>query len=258
MDEDKGDERPVSGSPMVMLRTTQAHRPERPIRGGTFGLPATRTRVLRDRRDASERRAASEDRRLPGCSMVGGCTWPRSRSSSGSSRAGERVGVRPERTFVALVAVAHVVILANVALFPIPVDPGLIAAGRAAAGSSGDGGLGLIPFATIGPVLGGNAHPYATRIAILNVFVLSPAGVYLPLLFRSLRGRRGLVVLAVAGGLSVEAGQLAISTVLGFHYRTIDVDDVILNTIGIVVGWLVLRVALRVHERPPRQHDSRA
>jgi glycopeptide antibiotics resistance protein len=161
-------------------------------------------------------------------------------------------------TLVALLAVAHVLILANVALFPIPVDPLLIAAGRAiAAAQSGDGRLSLVPFATIGPVLGGEALPYATGIAILNVFVLAPAGVYLPLLFPSLRARRGLVVVAVAGGLSVEAGQLAVSTVLGFRYRTIDVDDVILNTIGIVAGWLALRVVLRVRDRW-RPHDRAA
>lgn len=171
---------------------------------------------------------------------------------------GRTRGRTPARTLVALVAVAHVVVLANVALFPIPVDPELIAAGRAAAGSSADGGLGLIPFATIGPVIAGDALPYATRIAILNALVLAPAGVYLPLLFRTLRGRRGPILLVVAGGLSVEAGQLAISTVLGFHYRTIDVDDVILNAIGIVMGWTLLRVVLLVRDRPARRHPAQA
>lgn len=165
----------------------------------------------------------------------------------------------PVRALIALVAVAHVVILANVALFPIPVDPVLLAAGRAAAATpSGDGRLELIPFATIGPVLAGDALPSVTRIAILNAFVLAPAGVYLPLLFRSLRDRRGLILIAVAGGFSVEASQLAISTVLGFRYRTIDVDDVILNTIGIVVGWMVLRVVLRAGDRPARQRSAEA
>ena len=153
----------------------------------------------------------------------------------------------PGRRLIALVALAHVAILANVALFPIPVDPGLIAAGRAAtAASARDGGLGLVPFATIGPVLAGEALPYVTRIAILNLFVLTPAGAYLPLLFRSLRSWPGLVVLTVVGGASVEAGQLAISSLLGFHYRTIDIDDVILNAIGIVIGWVVARRATGV------------
>ncbi len=150
----------------------------------------------------------------------------------------------PGRRLVALIALAHVAILANVSLFPVPVDPAVVAAGRAAANASaGGGGLSLVPFTTIGPVVAGEALPYVTRIAILNVFVLTPAGVYLPLLFRSLRSRAALVPLAIAGGASVEASQLAISTLLGYHYRTVDIDDAILNAIGIVVGWAV---ALRV------------
>jgi glycopeptide antibiotics resistance protein len=153
----------------------------------------------------------------------------------------------PGRMLVALVALAHVAILANVALFPIPADPVLVAAGRAAAAtSSGDGGLRLVPLATIGPVLAGEALPEVTRIAILNVFVLAPAGVYLPLLFGSLRSRAALLPLAIVGGASVEGGQLAISSLVGFHYRTVDIDDVILNAVGIVVGWVGLRIVLRV------------
>lgn len=38
----------------------------------------------------------------------------------------------PGRTVVALVALAHVVILANVALFPIPIDSVVAAGGRSA------------------------------------------------------------------------------------------------------------------------------
>jgi glycopeptide antibiotics resistance protein len=160
----------------------------------------------------------------------------------------------PGRRMVALVALAHVAILANVALFPIPIDPVLVAAGRAAAAtSSGDGGLRLVPFVTIGPVLAGEALPYVTRIAILNVFVLAPAGVYLPLLFGSLRSRTALIPLAIVGGASVEAGQLAISSLLGFHYRTVDIDDAILNAVGIVVGWVVARRVNRAREDMTRQ-----
>jgi glycopeptide antibiotics resistance protein len=146
------------------------------------------------------------------------------------------------RAVIALVALAHVVVLANVALFPIPVDQGLH--GDAWTASSAGGGLNLVPFATIGPVLAGHASSPATRIAVLNLFVLAPAGIYLPALFRLLRSWPGLVIVAFVGGLSVEAAQLGISTILGVRYRTIDVDDVILNTIGIVVGWLVARAAL--------------
>ena len=146
------------------------------------------------------------------------------------------------RTIIELVALGHVVVLANVALFPIPIDPALLLDARTAA-SSGGGGLNLVPFATIGPVLTGHAPPLAARIAVLNLFVLTPAGVYLPALFESLRSWRGLAIVAIAGGVSVEAAQLAISTVFGFPYRTIDIDDVILNALGIAIGWLILGLA---------------
>jgi glycopeptide antibiotics resistance protein len=148
---------------------------------------------------------------------------------------------------IALLALGHLAVLANVALFPIPSDPDMIAQGRTAAASAiGLGGLNLVPFATIGPVLGGAASAQAVRIAVLNVFVLTPAGICFPIMFRPLRRWRALVPVAIVGGASVEAAQLTISTALGFRYRTIDIDDVILNTIGIVIGWLIVKLSLRV------------
>ena len=150
-----------------------------------------------------------------------------------------------QRTVVGLIALAHVTVLANVALFPIPVDAAVLDPGRSAAAGSGPGGLNLVPFATIGPVIAGRAAPITAQIAILNVFVLTPAGIYLPLLFRSLRGRRGLVALTLVGGASIEAAQLLVSTVVGVRYRWIDVDDVILNAVGVAIGWLIARPLLR-------------
>jgi glycopeptide antibiotics resistance protein len=164
------------------------------------------------------------------------------------------LGAGRGRIAVGLVALAHLTVLANVALFPIPFDPGLIAGGRATAGSFGADGLNLFPFATIGPVLAGHAPAIATRIAFLNLFVLTPAGIYLPALWSGLRSWRGLILLTILGGASIEAAQLAISAVLGFAYRAIDIDDVILNSIGIVIGWLALRVWLALHE--PRISDQ--
>jgi len=149
---------------------------------------------------------------------------------------------RPSRwTVVALVGVAHLAILANVAFFPIPVDPELArgAAGRPFPWDS----LNLVPLATIGPALSRGASG-ELRIAVLNVFVLFPAGVYLPILFPRLRTPRSLVVTAVVGGASVELVQLAISLALGFLYRTVDIDDVILNTAGLGLGLLAGRLAV--------------
>ena len=91
------------------------------------------------------------------------------------------------RTLVALVAVAHLVVLASVALFPLPVDAGLLAGGRAWAARTAGESLNLVPFATIGPSLAGYGGPEARLLVLLNLFVLAPAGVYLPILVPRLR-----------------------------------------------------------------------
>jgi glycopeptide antibiotics resistance protein len=153
------------------------------------------------------------------------------------------------RALVALIALGHVVVLTNVALFPIPIDPVAVVAARVAgSASSANGGLNLVPFATIGRVVGGDAPPIERQIAVLNVFVLTPAGMYLPVLFRSLRDWRALAPFTIAGGASIEAAQLATSSALGFRYRTIDVDDVLLNAIGIAVGWLAVHLVVRARD----------
>src|SRR3954470_18867848 len=91
------------------------------------------------------------------------------------------------RLAVGLVAIAHVLILAAVALFPIPVDPELTGI-RPGTGFSWIG-LNVMPMATIGSSI---THGLTgeLRIAVLNLFVLLPAGIYLPILFRGLRGPR--------------------------------------------------------------------
>jgi glycopeptide antibiotics resistance protein len=141
------------------------------------------------------------------------------------------------RTLVALIAVAHLIVLASVALFPLPVDPGLIAGGRAwAAGTAGES-LNLVPFATIGPALAGVGGTGARVIALANLFVLAPAGVYLPILVPRLRSWRVFLPAALVIGGSIEAAQAAISFLLGFRYRHLDVDDWILNTVGLLLGF---------------------
>ena len=47
-------------------------------------------------------------------------------------------------------------------------------------------------------------------------------------------------VLAV--GLAIELTQLTISIVIGIRYRTVDVTDVILNTIGSLIGFIIFLI----------------
>ena len=153
------------------------------------------------------------------------------------------------RTIVALIAVAHVVILASFALFPLPVDPVLLANGHAYAASTAGEGLNLVPFRTIGSQLAAGASAAGRTEAVLNLFVLAPAGIYLPMLVPRLRSWRSFAPVAIVVGGSIEAAQLAMSLVVGFRYRTIDVDDWILNTIGLLIGFAIWQLLAMVAAR---------
>ena len=160
------------------------------------------------------------------------------------------------QTLVGLVAIAHLTILASVALFPVPLlDP------TAAAGAGGPPGAGvnLVPFRTIGPVLAGRAGSGAALQLVQNVFVLFPAGMYGPLLSPALRSRWAIVPFVILGGASIELAQLVISTLIGFRYRSIDIDDAIANGVGLALGWLVvaLAIAVRHRRRGPRRGRRR-
>lgn len=154
------------------------------------------------------------------------------------------------KALISLIAIAHVTILVSVALFPIPVDPDQVTGVRAGILHSAERSApNFIPFASIGQVLAGHGARGTTLLLVLNLFVLFPAGIYLPLLVPGLRRGLAFVPLVVIGGASIEVAQVAISTVLGFRYRFIDIDDAILNGAGLGLGWLVVAAASGLRTR---------
>jgi glycopeptide antibiotics resistance protein len=97
--------------------------------------------------------------------------------------------------------------------------------------------INLVPFATIWPQLHGAGTSPLRQLAG-NVGLLMPLGPLGPLVMPSLRrvGRLALVALAVSVG--IELVQL-VGTLAHVLLRSADVDDVILNVAGALLGWLV-------------------
>ncbi len=95
--------------------------------------------------------------------------------------------------------------------------------------------LNLKPFATILPALrhGPGSFMFANLLGNLLAFV--PLGLLLPVAFR--RQPWPLVILAGAAlSVSIETTQYALSLNLGHGYRAADIDDVIVNVFGTIVG----------------------
>lgn len=66
----------------------------------------------------------------------------------------------------------------------------------------------------------------------MNVIMFMPFGFLIPMIWRELRGALRMVFTSLSGSLLIELIQL-------FSYRKTDVDDLIMNTLGGLTGYLI-------------------
>ena len=85
---------------------------------------------------------------------------------------------------------------------------------------------------------------------VLNVIMFVPFGVLVPLLRPAADHYRRLAWRAVAASAGIEVAQLILGLTLGSR-RTVDVNDLIANTLGALLGLFVLRLAV-----PHAEHRS--
>jgi len=130
--------------------------------------------------------------------------------------------------FVYLLAVA------KITLFPIPLHHYGV---NAPANN-------LIPFHTIRAVIAGKSLSYDLYNLGGNILLFVPFGFLLPLISGRQNRFLRVVLLGFCMTLVLESGKFIISSILGFTYRDFDVDDLILNTFGAIVGFGILRFAL--------------
>ncbi len=77
-----------------------------------------------------------------------------------------------------------------------------------------------------------------------NIFLFLPLGIFLPAFFHKFDSLARVLLVAFALSASIEAVQF-ISRLIG-SFRTVDVDDVLLNTLGAAAGFLIYKVGRRV------------
>jgi glycopeptide antibiotics resistance protein len=73
------------------------------------------------------------------------------------------------------------------------------------------------------------------------VLAFVPLGVLLPILWPSRRSLIAVVSAGLAISLALEAVQVTLSLLIGAPYRVADVDDVIINVLGVALGYGLYR-----------------
>ena len=131
----------------------------------------------------------------------------------------------------------HLSIVLVLTFLPLPIGSAAIQAARATATSDHN----AIPLATLQFQLEGGVTPIELPQIIGNFLLLLPLGVYGPVLSPGLRSLPAIVLVGAGLSTIIELGQLAVATAYGFPVRVADIDDVLLNTSGVLVGYLLWR-----------------
>lgn len=78
------------------------------------------------------------------------------------------------------------------------------------------------------------------RTLMFNVLLTVPFGFGINFIKRV--SVKHIPLLAIGVGLAFESGQLLISLLLGYPYRVIDINDVLMNALGVLIGYGVFRL----------------
>ncbi len=133
----------------------------------------------------------------------------------------------------------YLLALIGLTLFPIPILDGLESRQTTAHILSR---INLIPF-NFGKLF--ELHPNVVRHELAgNILLTIPFGLLLPFLVR-VTGRAALW-LALAVGLGIETAQLLVSLAIGAVYRAVDINDVLLNAVGVLLGYGLYKVITRL------------
>lgn len=126
--------------------------------------------------------------------------------------------------------IAHIAILVKVMVFKdLPVIR--IGALMFNFGGTHEGPANLLPFKTILPYLLGEKGLVIAGINLVgNVVLLVPIGFLVPFVVANMTSKKSLA-LAVAAGFAIEGMQALL------HVGIFDIDDVILNGLGVMVGY---------------------
>jgi glycopeptide antibiotics resistance protein len=101
----------------------------------------------------------------------------------------------------------------------------------------------ITPFATIRMSLEAGFGSTEGRVLIGNLAAFMPLGFLAPIVDRRWRSAARILALGVVASASIELAQLAWDLIIGMPWRSADVDDVIVNAAGTVLGYVAWRLA---------------
>jgi glycopeptide antibiotics resistance protein len=165
---------------------------------------------------------------------------------------GRRRGVSAPGILVRLALLGWAAALVSLTLFPLPLPPYPELGDALASRTDWPWPwASLVPFRTLLGAAAGGWASWDVKYLLGNIAAFVPLGLLVPVA-STWRSWRRVLALGFACSLAVETAQLAGSLAMGFPWRVFDVDDLMLNTAGTLLGFVVWRVGQALGRRLDR------
>lgn len=125
-----------------------------------------------------------------------------------------------------------------ITFLPLPIDKELIKVFQQTQGNSSL--INIIPFKSFIDLIFNISIFESFKQILGNILLFIPLGFFLPLVFNKLNNLKQISIVIILSSLSIEVIQLLMSIYLQFPYRYCDIDDLILNSIGGILGFFIL------------------
>ena len=102
--------------------------------------------------------------------------------------------------------------------------------------------INLVPFNTINEMAHYDFSIFLRQI-IGNIIILVPFGFFMPMIFKKFMTILPMITLGVLTSIGIECIQGIIDVLTQYDNRTIDIDDIILNVLGTLIGFLIFRLS---------------
>lgn len=155
-------------------------------------------------------------------------------------------GKKTESLFI-ITAFVYFTAVISITFFPLVYD-----SGNAAAKSSGF--LQLTPFHTIRNMIKYASDKTIVMQVIGNILMTIPYGILLPVMIKR-KNPFIILPLLIALPVVIESMQWVLGAILGTWYRTTDIDDVILNFTGGLIGYIIYIITVLILKKAKRTEE---
>lgn len=125
-----------------------------------------------------------------------------------------------------------------VTLFPLPFQNEVIEEGREMQYFHNN----FIPFFSLVDIIKSRNLHTIIRNILGNIILTIPLGILIPMIIRKMDSVKRIFILSLSFSIVIELTQFIISSILGYTYKITDVDDIFLNIIGVLIGYICFKL----------------